>query len=234
MSDKAAFDAWAQNYDVALARGLAATGESREYFAHGRVVETDRVLRRLRLRPRRVLDLGCGTGASSPLLHQLLEGEAVVVGVDPSAESIARARDEHGGPGVSFATLAEYQPTGDFDLVYCNGVVHHIPLAERAAFLALVRRALAPGGIFAMWENNPWNPGTRWVMSRIPFDRDAIVLSPRFAKRWLSREGFGIDATVFAFFFPAALAALRPLEARLRWLPLGGQYGVFARSRRAG
>lgn len=52
------------------------------------------------------------------------------------------------------------------------------------AVVDLVRRSLRPGGVFAFWEINPWNPGTRHVMSRIPFDRDAIMLTPPEA-RWL-------------------------------------------------
>jgi len=52
--------------------------------------------------------------------------------------------------------------------------------------------ALKPGGLFAFWENNPWNPGTRIVMSRIPFDRDAEIISPPAAKRLLRRAGFSI------------------------------------------
>ena len=44
-----------------------------------------------------------------------------------------------------------------------------------------VRQGLRPGGVFALWENNPWNPGTRLVMRRIPFDRNAVLLSARAA-----------------------------------------------------
>ena len=46
-----------------------------------------------------------------------------------------------------------------------------------------------PAGYFALFENNPWNPGARLVMRRIPFDRDAIMLSPRHAARMLILSG---------------------------------------------
>ena len=39
--------------------------------------------------------------------------------------------------------------------------------------------ALLTGGVLALFENNPWNPGTRLVMKRIPFDRNAQTISPR-------------------------------------------------------
>ena len=66
-----------------------------------------------------------------------------------------------------------------------------------AAAIDYVLRSLRPGGLFAFWENNPWNPGTRYVMSRIPFDRDAITLSPLEARQLLRVGGFEILRTDF-------------------------------------
>jgi len=39
--------------------------------------------------------------------------------------------------------------------------------------------------------NNPWNPGTRYVMSRCEFDEDAITLSPPQCRKLLRSSGFG-------------------------------------------
>jgi hypothetical protein len=83
--------------------------------------------------------------------------------------------------------------------------------------------------VFAVFENNPWNPGTRLVMRRIPFDRDAETLSPPAGRRLLRSAGFEVLRTDFVFFFPRALHILRPLERRLARLPLGAQYLVLAR-----
>jgi SAM-dependent methyltransferase len=121
------------------------------------------------------------------------------------------------------------QPSGQFQLAYCNGVFHHIESERRADALSYLHRSLSPGGYFAFWENNPWNPGTRLVMRRIPFDRDAQLLSPPAARTLLARAGFEILSTDFLFIFPRALAELRPLEAALSRVPAGGQYMVLAR-----
>ena len=94
--------------------------------------------------------------------------------------------------------------------------------------LAQVHRALRPDGLFAFWENNPWNPGTRWAMSRVPFDADAIVIRPGEARRLLRAAGFHLLSTDFLFYFPRALSALRFLEKSLVKVPLGGQYLVLA------
>jgi len=113
--------------------------------------------------------------------------------------------------------------------VFSNGTFHHIPPAERPGALAFIHRNLKPGGLFALWENNPWNPGTRWIMSRIEFDRDAITLSPPYARAMLRGNGFDVLESTSCFFFPAALKALRGLEPALKGIPLGAQYLVLAR-----
>jgi SAM-dependent methyltransferase len=114
-------------------------------------------------------------------------------------------------------------------LVYCNGVFHHIPPTERAQAVNYIWRSLRPGGLFALWENNPWNPGTRYVMSRIPFDRDAITLSPPEAGSLLRRGGFHVLRTDSLFLFPKLLKCLRWIEPFLSRMPLGGQYQVLCR-----
>jgi len=130
---------------------------------------------------------------------------------------------------VRFETLAAYVARGDFELVYCNGVLHHVAPRERPAELERVRASLAPGGLFSLWENNPWNPGTRWIMRRLPFDRDAILLGAREARRLVREAGLEVLRVDYLFFFPRLLAPLRVLDARLHRVPLGGQYHVLAR-----
>ena len=76
---------------------------------------------------------------------------------------------------------------------------------------------------------NPWNPGTRLVMRRIPFDRDAKLLSPPHARELLTRAGFNVLRTDFLFLFPRVLSALRPPEGRLARFPVGAQYMVLCR-----
>lgn len=95
--------------------------------------------------------------------------------------------------------------------------------------MAFVRAALRPGGYFAFWENNPWNPGTVAIMRRIPFDRDAIMISPTEARRLLGAAGFEVVSVDSLFYFPRMLSWLRPLEPALSRLPLGGQYLALAR-----
>ena len=224
------FDRFAAEYDEALARGISVSGEDKEYFARGRVAWLSRYRAEPLPRPRTVLDFGCGTGTATPYLLGL-EGAERLVGVDLSEESIQVARQRHPTARASFLSLGEFEPRGDCDLAFCNGVFHHIPTDQRAAAIDLIYQALAPGGVFAFWENNPWNPGTRYVMSRIPFDRDAVLLWPRGARALLRTGGFEVLGTDFLFVFPRFLAPLRRLEPALSRWPLGAQYLVLCRKR---
>jgi len=224
------FDEYASTYDAALGRGLAISGESKDYFALQRIAWLGRRLAELGIRPRSVLDFGCGTGSALPFLREILEPDSIL-GVDDSASSLDVARQAHGEAGVRFMQRQTFAPDGSFDLVFCNGVFHHVPPRERAAAVATIRRALRPGGIFALWDNNPWNPGARYVMWRIPFDRDAVPISSRETGRLLRAGGFDVLHTDFLFIFPRWLRRLRRIEPALARLPLGAQFQVLARVR---
>jgi SAM-dependent methyltransferase len=228
-STNAEFDAYADNYDEALAMGLSMTGEPKEYYASERVSWVAKRLVAAKWAVRTVMDFGCGTGSGVPFLFDGL-GAKLVHGVDVSAASLETARKMNRRDGTTFAMIEE--PIGpSFDLAFCNGVFHHIPVAERHAAAAYVYEALVPDGMFALWENNPWNPGTRYIMSRVPFDRDAITMTPSETRRLLRNAGFDIVHTDFLFVFPHVLRALRPLERLFAPLPFGGQYLVLARKR---
>jgi SAM-dependent methyltransferase len=93
----------------------------------------------------RVVDLGCGTGAS---LAHLPEGISYV-GVDISPEYIQAAHERFGARGTFLcsdlvnADLSQFPP---FDLAISFGVLHHLNDAEAQAVLRLARRIVRPGG----------------------------------------------------------------------------------------
>ncbi len=125
--------------------------------------------------------------------------------------------------------MGDWTPDGGIDLAYCNGVFHHIPLDQHAPAMKHIFDALRPGGILALCENNPWSPAARYVMSRIPFDRDAIMVWPRQARRLAREAGFSVLRTDFLFIFPRLLRWVRPAERLAVKLPLGTQYMVMCR-----
>jgi len=230
MNDEAGapFDRFCADYDEALARGLAATGEDKEYFARARIAHLARRLREAGCRPSSVLDFGCGTGDAAPLFLEIL-GVERVVGVDLSERLLDVARARHGSDRVRFVPLREFSPRGEFPLAFCNGVFHHVPPVERPGVARRLHDALEPGGCLAIWDNNPWNPGTRYVMRRIPFDRDAVMTSARAARAMVEAAGLEALCVDHAFVFPHFLRKLRFLEPLLVGVPLGGQYLVLSR-----
>lgn len=222
------FDEYAGNYDQMLGQGLAVSGEGKEYFAQGRINWLKASMEQLQIAPRRIMDYGCGTGMTTPMLLERFDAESVV-GVDPSSKLIERANRDYGSPRTRFQEVLQYVPQESMDLVYCNGVFHHIPLARRKMAAQYIWRSLKPGGHFAFWENNPWNPGTRYAMSRTPFDRDAVTLAAPEACNLLQSAGFHIVRTDYLFIFPRTLSVFRWMEPHLSPFPFGAQYLVLAR-----
>lgn len=225
------FDDYANSYESALQKGLDVSGESSEYFAIGRVKWVRRRLETLLGHPpelKSVLDFGCGTGNSVAFLLNELKAEHVT-GIDTSEQSLVRARERYPSDKTEFAVSGDQYPCEAFDLAFCNGVFHHIPVLMRPGVVGKIYRSIKPGGWFALWENNPWNPGTRLVMSRIPFDRDAITLTIPESKQMLREAGFNIAKVDTCFYFPNFLKTFRLIEPSLSWLPLGAQYLVLAR-----
>ncbi len=224
----ALFDDYATSYDAALNRALAKTGEQREYYAQRRIRWSASCISNLGLTCDRVLDFGCGDGSNASMLLESFSAKTLI-GIDASSKSILQARNRGLCDKISFFCVDEFRPQADVDAVYCSGVFHHIVPAERQCWLEYVWAALKPGGIFALWENNPWNPGTRYVMAGCEFDQDAIPLSPLEAESRVSKAGFRILRRDSLFYFPRQLKFARPLERFLVKLPLGGQYQILCR-----
>ena len=226
------FDVYAEDYDQALAQGLAISGEDKNYFAHGRIRWLSKRLQQMKIKPRSALDFGCGTGSATPFFCELLPIESFM-GVDVSARSLQIARElyesRYSAQKVSFCLPQQAEPCAKIDLAFCNGVFHHIAPEARAAALDYVFRSIRPGSLFAFWENNPWNPGTRYVMSQCSFDCDAQTIAPPQARGLLRECGFEIVRTDFLFIFPRALAWFRFVEPAVARLPLGTQYMMLAR-----
>jgi SAM-dependent methyltransferase len=224
----AEFDLHADTYDADLNLALSFSGEDKNYFANRRVQWTAQCLAELGEKASRIMDYGCGIGDTSQLLESAFDVEQVI-GVDISEKSIAIAAQRNGTAVRQFKSFTDFADLKSIDLAYCNGVFHHIPEAMRDAAAQYVFARLRTGGLFAFWENNPWNPGTRYVMSQCVFDRDAVLIPPKKAKALLRAQGFEILRTDYCFLFPRLLGGLRFLEKSLSRFPLGAQYQVLCR-----
>jgi SAM-dependent methyltransferase len=221
------FDEYAGSYDRDLHKALSVSGENKNYFAEGRMKWLSAELAARHLSVNSVLDFGCGTGSATPFIRACFS-PTEIVGADVSLHSLEVATAEFGTADTKFIPI-ERPLIDHFDLAFCNGVFHHIDPEQRQESLSYVFQSLRPGGLFALFENNPWNPATLYVMSRCAFDKDAITLPPTETRRRMRNAGFEILTTRFLFIFPAILRLLRPLENPLSPLPFGTQYVVIGR-----
>lgn len=102
---------------------------------------------------KRLLDFGCGDGASTFCLAKTLPG-AEVVGVDLSSDNIERAQwiqQLHNLRNVRFlqSPTPESLPpgTGQFDFVMLSAVFEHLLPKERKTVVPLIWSVLKPGGV---------------------------------------------------------------------------------------
>jgi SAM-dependent methyltransferase len=218
------FDAYDKSYKDAVNASLGFTGLKVDFFTR---VKADYLLDLMRARlgdPRTlsVLDLGCGIGQYGGLLG----GEVGrLSGVDVSARCIDQARATH--PACDWQAYdGVHIPHADasFDLVYAVCVYHHIPPAQRAAVTAEARRVLKPGGLFAIFEHNPWNPLTRHVVNNCEFDADAVLLTAPEARGLIRDAGFTDPRARYILSVPARGRALRAVDRVFSHLPAGAQY----------
>lgn len=113
----------------------------------------------------RVLDVGCGAGATTLALAERVSPGGAAVGVDLSAPLVAEARARAEAAGVTAASFLEADAQVDdlgaagFDAAFSQfGVMF---FADPVAAFANVHRSLVPGGrpAFACWQDvgrNEW------------------------------------------------------------------------------
>lgn len=100
----------------------------------------------------RVLDVGCGPGALTGVLVDLV-GSSSVAACDPSEPFVAACAERHPGVDVQQAGAEDLPwPDQAFDSVFAQLVLNLVP--DRAAAAAEMTRVLRPGGTVAtaVWD----------------------------------------------------------------------------------
>lgn len=217
------FDDYTDNYNGLLRESAGFFTKSDAYFAKYKV---DVLRREVPATAKRLLEYGCGIGRNIPFLREAFP-DATIVGSDISAASLEIARKEN--PGVEFIIeQADSDVAESYEVIFITNVFHHIPVRERADVMQTLRRRLVTGGMIVIFEHNPFNPVTRKIVNDCPYDKDAVLLRPSELKALLVDVGLSVRRSAYCLFVPPALSALLPLEAKLGWLPLGGQYWIKA------
>ena len=147
----------------------------------------------------RVVDLGCGTGELTRVLHERL-GAAETVGLDSSPAMLARSAAVAGG-GLRFEAgdIAAFDPAGGYDLVFSNAALQWVP--DHPAILGRIAAGLPPGGQVAVQvpanDDHPSHLLAAALASESPFKerldgyvRRSHILTPEAYAGLLNALGF--------------------------------------------
>lgn len=165
----------------------------------------------------RVLDYGSGDGERAIALARE-RGPALLVGIDISEEAVRLAGERARGiPSLRFSVDNCERTSlddGDFDLVYGNGIIHHLDTGRSAAE---IRRLLRPGGRMVFYEPLGTNPAINLYRlltpgSRSPDEHPLLPADLDILRRHLP----DLQVRYFGFFTVAALPFYRdPARSRL-------------------
>jgi ubiquinone/menaquinone biosynthesis C-methylase UbiE len=164
------------------------------------------------------LDYCCGLGQTALTMAQY---GARVTGIDISAQSIETARERlasHGLADRATFSVGDAEHTGfpdsSFDVILCNGVLHHLDVSTAYPELA---RILKPGGAVLCVEALAHNPVFQLYRRLTPHMRTAWEVDHILSRREINLARQFFDRVDPHFFHLADLAAV----------PLRGVPGVF-------
>jgi tRNA (cmo5U34)-methyltransferase len=165
----AAFSAHAQQY-TALRRRLV-PGYDQFY---GAVVD---VLKLNQRPPRRVLDLGAGTGLLSAAVLTAFPDVSLEL-LDGSAPMLAEAAQRLGAAvsAVHVADMSDDLPDGPFDAIVSALAIHHLTDADKRRLFSRAHAALAPDGVFVNAEQVAGPTETLTAIYTATWERDCRAL----------------------------------------------------------
>lgn len=148
----------------------------------------------------RILDAGCGTGVGTDyLVHLNPEANVTAIDLSGGALEVAKERCQRSGADrVTFHHLSIYdvgQLEGEFDLINCVGVLHHLPDPIRG--IKALASKLAPGGLFHIFvyaELGRWE--IQLMQKAIALLQNNSTLADRTGETY--QEGVKIGRQIFA------------------------------------
>jgi SAM-dependent methyltransferase len=222
------FDRHVQTYSNQISDAISFSGLEHEFFIKVKCERLVELVERY-VGPTRglsALDLGCGIGAYHPHLASKFES---LSGIDVSEQSIEYARLHN--PSVDYLSYdGERLPYTDnsFSVVFAICVFHHVPPENWALLTKELHRVLDTGGLAIIFEHNPLNPATQYVVRSCPIDDDAVLLWRRRTKHLLHDVGLSVIEARTILSVPPLGKALRVLDKVLGHLPFGAQYYTAA------
>ena len=224
------FDAYKETYRDEVERSISFIGRDLDFFTELKVRALLRIAREQlgETKSLKALDVGCGVGSTDSFLASNFRE---LYGVDVAGQAVEVAARRN--PSVTYSVCeTNALPFDDevFDLVFAINVFHHVQPHERLVLFRELARVARERGLVTVFEHNPFNPLTRLAVNRCEFDADAVLISNGELRRLFELGGLEPLERCYIVFFPWPGRLFRAIERRLRWLPLGAQHMVVARS----
>lgn len=176
------------------------------------------------IKPKRILDIGCGPGTETCACKMAFP-DAEVYGVDLSAPllNFAHTWAEDNGLGIHFVQ-ADARDTGlgdgKFDLIVSNILFHETRADIVTDIMREAKRLLAPGGIFLNGDT-PYQPGQLSIPKQVTNDWQVVNNGEPFWTGFadlkmadeLARAGFD-EASIFADYDPLGAGVFHIFGAR--------------------
>lgn len=176
-------------------------------------------------RPASMVSLGWDHGSTtSEFFANLHIRTLTTIDVAPQRSLTRELRSADGK--AAYIHVTDYRAVESADLAFTHGIFEQLTPEDRVAAAVLVFRSLKPGGLFAVWQNNPWSPSGLLGARETPFGEPGRVITPGAVRRLVRGVGFDIVHTTSAIHLPDPLAWCQPL---LSPMPIGKQYMVLAR-----
>ena len=103
----------------------------------------------------RVLDLGCGSGKTTSILHSIVGPKGFVLGVDASEERLDFAKRHYGGrQGIEFIRGDLTRPLdipGGFDIIWVRFILEYFK-RESPKIVSRLRPLVEPGGYLCLMD----------------------------------------------------------------------------------
>ena len=146
----------------------------------------------------RVLDLGCGTGAGTLTAKRAQPG-IEIVGFDPDAKALARARRKAEREGLAidfqegFGDALPF-PERSFDRVLSSFMFHHLESEQKPAVLRELLRVLRPGGRLHLLDFGGAGHGFGAFLARLVHREESLNANTHDALAQLLREAGFVEA----------------------------------------
>lgn len=224
------FSEYAENYYESLNHPLKSLiNKDNEYFVNAKAKIIDDLIKSTFKSHQKINIVDVGTGIG--IFEKFLQNETRnLFGIDISFKMLQVAKFNNGINRGGYCEANAFNlpfPDNSADIVFLSCVLHHISDQNCLFVIDEMVRICKPGGVILIFEHNPHNFVTQFVVRTTPLDRNARLISEGTLKKLL--EKYNHDAYETNYFLYGSRFVDGLINKHLPFLsrfPLGGQFLV--------